>query len=75
MAAAAMAAAGVAASIDPLLRRPLRLSPQEFDDLVQFVRTGLLDESTLPDKACTHVPAALPSGMALAKFESCPAVH
>jgi cytochrome c peroxidase len=64
--------AKVAASIDPLLRRPLRLSPQEFDDLVQFVRSGLLDDSTLPDKACTHVPAAVPSGMALAKFEACP---
>jgi len=62
----------VAASIDPLLRRPLRLSSQEFADLVQFVRTGLLDESTLPEKSCSHVPAALPSGMALAKFESCP---
>lgn len=62
----------VAASIDPLLRRPLRLSPQEFDDLVQFVRSGLLDESTLPDKACTHVPASVPSGMALPKFEACP---
>ena len=62
----------VAASIDPLLRRPLRLSAQEFDDLVQFVRTGLLDDSTLPDKACAHVPAAVPSGMALPRFESCP---
>lgn len=62
----------VAAGIDPLLRRPLPLNPQEFDDLVQFVRTGLLDDSTLPDKACAHVPAAVPSGMALPRFESCP---
>jgi cytochrome c peroxidase len=66
--------AKVAGSIDPLLRRSLRLSPQEFDDLVQFVRSGLLDDSTLPEKACTHVPAAVPSGMALAKFEACPVV-
>jgi cytochrome c peroxidase len=62
----------VAAGIDPLLRKPVRLSKQEFVDLVQFVRSGLLDESILPVHACTHVPASLPSGMALPKFESCP---
>jgi cytochrome c peroxidase len=64
--------ANVAASIDPLLRRPMRLSPQEIDDLVQFVRKGLLDESALPANSCSHVPASLPSGMAVATFESCP---
>jgi len=63
----------VAAGIDPLLRRPLRLSQQEFADLVRFVRSGLLDPSSLPSEACTHVPASVPSGMALPKFESCPA--
>lgn len=62
----------VGASIDPLLRRPLRLSDKEFTDLVQFVRSGLLDPGSLPAEACTHVPAALPSGMALPKFEGCP---
>ncbi|QJE01111.1 hypothetical protein HH212_14610 [Massilia forsythiae] len=63
----------VAATIDPLLQRPPRLSEREIADLVQFVRTGLLDESTLPVHACAHVPASLPSGLPLAKFESCPA--
>ena len=64
--------AKVAASIDPLLRRPTRLSTQEFEDLVQFVRNGLLDQGSLPALACTHVPASLPSGMPLPKFEACP---
>ncbi|MCS0589907.1 cytochrome-c peroxidase [Massilia norwichensis] len=65
--------ANVAASIDPLLRRPLRLRAEEFDDLVEFVRKGLLDEGTLPALACTHIPDALPSGMPLPTFQSCPA--
>jgi len=65
--------ANVAASIDPLLRRPLQLSEQEFGDLVAFVRSGLLDENTLPAVACSHIPDALPSGMPLASFQSCPA--
>lgn len=64
----------VAASIDPLLRNPLRLSAREFDDLLGFVRDGLLDDSTLPAKACSHVPESVPSGMPLPKFESCPAL-
>lgn len=64
--------AKVAASIDPLLRKPTRLTEQEFEDLVQFVRNGLLDPGSLPALACSHVPASLPSGMPLPKFESCP---
>jgi cytochrome c peroxidase len=67
--------ARVAASIDPLLRRPLQLGEREFDELVQFVRSGLLDESTLPAVACSHIPAALPSGLPLPKFQSCPAAR
>ena len=34
----------VLARIDPLLATPIRLSDHEFDDLVNFVRDGLLDE-------------------------------
>jgi len=63
--------ARVRASIDPLLRKPLRLDDREFADLVRFVRNGLLDPGMLPALACTHVPESLPSGMPVAKFESC----
>lgn len=64
--------ANVAATIDPLVRDPLRLSTQEQDDLIQFVRTGLLDERMLPSHTCALVPKSLPSGAPLLKFEACP---
>lgn len=67
--------ARVAAGIDPLLRKPLPLNEQDVMDLIQFVRSGLLDPGTLPALACTHVPETLPSGMAVAKFEACPGTH
>src|SRR5204863_3452916 len=38
------------AALDPLLRRPLALSPGELDDLGAFVRGGLLDERALPQR-------------------------
>jgi cytochrome c peroxidase len=59
-------------NLDPLLRDPLRLSEQEFEDLVRFVRSGLLDERMLPEQACAQVPRSLPSGARLPRFESCP---
>lgn len=62
----------VAATIDPLLRTPTRLSLQEETDLIQFVRTGLLDARMVPSQVCTHVPATLPSGAASLTFEGCP---
>jgi cytochrome c peroxidase len=64
--------ANVAASIDPLVRDPLHLTTQEFNDLAQFVRTGLLDERMLPSHTCTLVPKSLPSGAPQLKFEGCP---
>ena len=33
----------VRARVDPLLAYPIRLAPDEFDSLVVFVRSGLLD--------------------------------
>jgi hypothetical protein len=63
--------ANVAACIDPLLRKPLYLSAGA-GDLVQFLRTGLLDQRTLPAVSCSHASVSLPSGIAPLKFESCP---
>lgn len=62
----------VAATIDPLLRRPTHLSGQEEADLIQFLRTGLLDERMQASQICTHVPATLPSGAAPLTFQGCP---
>jgi hypothetical protein len=57
------------AGIDPLLRRPIRLSGHEFRDLVEFVRDGLFDERVLD--FCKHLPDSVPSGLPLQRFESC----
>jgi cytochrome c peroxidase len=65
-------AANVANSIDPLVRDPVALSKQEFDDLIQFLRTGLLDERMLAQRTCALVPKSLPSGLPRLKFETCP---
>lgn len=54
--------------LDPLVAKPRHLSRQEFDDLVQFVRTGLLDERATPENLLELVPAELPSGLPLQDF-------
>jgi cytochrome c peroxidase len=62
----------VAATIDPLVRQPMRLTGQEEADLIQFLRTGLLDARAQASEICTHVPATLPSGAVPLTFEGCP---
>ncbi|MDB5932789.1 MAG: hypothetical protein JWQ01_133 [Massilia sp.] len=61
----------VSASLDPLLPAPGRLNEEEVADLVRFVRNGLLDERASPATMCKLVPAALPSGAPLPRFEAC----
>jgi cytochrome c peroxidase len=62
----------VLARVDPLLLNPPRLTPEEFDSLVAFVRTGLLDPRAERQNLCSLIPAALPSGRAPLRFEDCP---
>lgn len=57
--------------LDPLLRYPTHLSEDEFDDLLSFVRDGLLDERVKPENLCQLVPPAVPSGMPVLRFEAC----
>jgi cytochrome c peroxidase len=57
--------------IDPLLATPLRLSGREFAALVAFVRDGLLDERARPQSLCELVPAAVPSGFPMMRFDEC----
>ena len=54
--------------LDPLVANPLRLTNREFDDLVEFVRTGLLDERATPEQLRAMVPDELPSGLPLHEF-------
>jgi cytochrome c peroxidase len=58
--------------IDPLLLHPPQLTPEEFENLVTFVRTGLLDSRAGRKSLCAMIPAALPSGMPALRFEACP---
>src|SRR5262249_8734571 len=52
----------VLARLDPLLQRPLELSEEEFTDLVDFVRNGLLDPRIIPERLKKLVPKRVPSG-------------
>jgi len=57
--------------LDPRVTKPIPLSPRDSDALVAFVRNGLLDPRALPASLCELVPAAVPSGMPVARFEGC----
>jgi len=57
--------------LDPLVRRPTPLDPWDVDDLVAFVRDGLLDSRVNARSLCQLVPAAVPSGRPVLQFESC----
>jgi cytochrome c peroxidase len=57
--------------IDPLLRRPVRLTRREVSDLVRFVRDSLLDERVHKSNLCGIIPGALPSGLSVGEFEGC----
>jgi cytochrome c peroxidase len=58
--------------LDPLILNPPHLTPEEFENLVTFVRTGLLDPRAAPQDLCWLIPPTLPSGMAPLRFEGCP---
>ena len=58
--------------IDPLLASPIQLEPYEFESLLAFVRTGLLDPRAGRESLCRLIPNSLPSGMPPMRFENCP---
>ena len=59
----------VLARLDPLLQTPIQLSDEEFAQLVDFVRHGLLDPRILPKRLKTLVPKRVPSGSPTLDFE------
>lgn len=61
----------VLARVDPALQTPTQLSQSEFEHLVAFVRSGLLDERAAPKALCNLVPALVPSGQPVLNFEEC----
>jgi cytochrome c peroxidase len=61
--------APVLARLDPLVQTPHALTADEFRQLVDFVRNGLLDPQAKPESLRKLIPARVPSGRALQKFE------
>jgi cytochrome c peroxidase len=59
------------ALLDPLVRQPIRLTSREFDDLLAFVRDGLLDPRARPENLCGLAPTTVPSGFPVATFQGC----
>jgi cytochrome c peroxidase len=57
--------------LDPLLRTPIHLSEDEFNDLVTFVRDALLDERASPGNLCKLAPSQVPSGLPVLHFQAC----
>jgi len=61
--------APVLARLDPALTTPIALSSDEFRQLVDFVRIGLLDPKAKPDNLRKLIPRQLPSGRAIQVFQ------
>jgi cytochrome c peroxidase len=58
----------VLARLDPQMT-PVSLNNSEIEDLVHFVKDGLSDPRA--GKTCSTIPASVPSGFALPKFQGC----
>jgi cytochrome c peroxidase len=61
----------VLARLDPILASPIDLSQPELNDLVAFVRDGLLDPRAKARELCRLAPASVPSGFTTLEFEGC----
>jgi cytochrome c peroxidase len=59
----------ILAQVDPLLQVPLQLDGNEISDLVGFLADGFLDERARPENLQRLVPAKVPSGRPVLKFE------
>ena len=59
----------VLARIDPILATPIELSDDEFRQLVDFVRNGLLDRRASPERLRKLIPRSVPSGFPVLRFQ------
>ena len=55
--------------LDPLMTTPVTLKDDEFRQLVDFVRNGLLDPRAKPENLRKLIPARLPNGRPLQLFQ------
>src|SRR5262249_61251141 len=58
----------VLARIDARLSTPIELSDEEFRQLVDFVRNGLLDERAKPENLRKLIPRSVPSRFPVLRF-------
>jgi cytochrome c peroxidase len=61
--------APVLARLDPALSTPIVLTESQFKQLVAFVRHGLLDPRSTPDRLRRLIPHTVPSGRPILVFE------
>jgi cytochrome c peroxidase len=59
----------VLARVDPILLAPIPLTDDEFHQLVDFVRNGLLDRRATPEFLRNQIPKSVPSGFPVLKFQ------
>ncbi len=59
----------VLARLDPLLATPIALTNEQVDQLVAFLRYGLLDPRATPERLRRLVPRSVPSGRSVLIFE------
>jgi cytochrome c peroxidase len=57
--------------LDPRVRQPQDLSRKELEELLAFLRDGLLDPNARPEHLCRFIPEKVPSGRAMPVFEHC----
>jgi len=55
--------------VDPILRTSIHLNDDEFEQLVNFVRNGLLDPRARPEKLRKMIPKSVPSGFPVLTFQ------
>lgn len=55
--------------VDPLLATPIQLTDDEFQELVDFVRNGLLDRRATPEVLKKQIPKSVPSGFPVLQFQ------
>jgi len=59
----------VLARVDPILATPINLTDDQFRELVDFVRNGLLDQRAKPENLRKLIPRSVPSGFPVLRFE------
>jgi len=59
----------VLARLDPLMQTSVILTKDEFRQLLDFLRNGLLDDDARPEKLRRLIPTHVPSGRAIQNFQ------